>query len=147
MLVRHSELNCPRTCSVLSYTVFVSSYVQSEVVKKSSSVSHTVSRIVRTCCLRSPSAGLRPPLQLTSNCIVPKLVAHPAVIAAVFQLYKMCKKIILEIIYEFRTITNGLAVKFNRCDPSVPAFCPKIRISSYLLGRGIPISSLKFANN
>jgi hypothetical protein len=38
------------------------------MAKKSSWVSHTSSQMVRTCCLRSPSASLRPPPQLTSNC-------------------------------------------------------------------------------
>jgi hypothetical protein len=40
-----------------------------KMVKKSSRVSHTSSRMVRTCCWHSPSAGLHLPPQLTSNCI------------------------------------------------------------------------------
>ncbi len=64
MLVRHSVLIRPRACNVLSL-----SHVWSQKnVSKSSRVSHTSSWMVWTCCWRSPSTGLRPPLQLTSNC-------------------------------------------------------------------------------
>ncbi len=50
-----SQYRCLRPCHVV------------KMAKKSSRVSHTSSQMVRTCCWCSPSAGLRPPPQLTSN--------------------------------------------------------------------------------
>ncbi len=66
-LVRHHVLIRPSS-TYMSVTCCLRPTYEVLMAKKSSRVSHTSSRMVRTWCLRSPSAGLRPPPQLTSNC-------------------------------------------------------------------------------
>ncbi len=68
MLVRHSILIRPSSTYVRVTCCLRPTY-EVPMAKKSSRVSHTNSQMVRTCCLRSPSAGLRLPPQLTSNCL------------------------------------------------------------------------------
>jgi hypothetical protein len=71
----HSFYARPSFCADLStyvqhatvYRLRLVQRVVQKMAQNSSTVSHTGSRMVQTCCLPSPSAGLRPPPQLMSN--------------------------------------------------------------------------------